>query len=92
MEKVKIELRPDKCRFVFEKMSDTLVLGTTDKTIDSINPLIMRQVQSFIDEGISVFLQQCDPYKYICFTTKEANKQEILETLRKKSYDSTQLY
>jgi uncharacterized cysteine cluster protein YcgN (CxxCxxCC family) len=46
------ELRPDKCGVLFEKWSDYIMVGATDRY--NISPLIMGQINFFNKEGISV--------------------------------------
>lgn len=92
MERVNPVLRPDKCGVVFEKITDTLILGTTVDVITDISELIQGQIRSFVSEGISVMYQQFNPYKWTCFLVKGANKEKIISALRKKANDSSKLY
>lgn len=51
MENVSLDLRPDKCFMLFEKWSDSVMVGVTDK---GILPLVMGQINAFNADGISV--------------------------------------
>lgn len=92
MEKVHLDLRPDRCKIVFEKITDTLILGTIDGKIKDISELINRQITFFGKEGISVMLQQFNPYKFVCKMVKDANKFEIIKALEEKADDCSKLY
>lgn len=54
MDNVGEELRPDKCKMLFEKWSDKVMVGGTDH--DEISDLTMGQIDSFRSEGISVLV------------------------------------
>lgn len=92
MKKVHMDLRPDKCHVVFEKINNSLIVGSIDGKISEMSNLIKRQIKSFNSEGYSVFMQQFVPYKFICYHIKGANKEEIIKALKDKSNDSTKLY
>lgn len=47
------ELRPDKCGVLFEKWSDTVMVGTTE---GKLSDLILCQIDFFKREGISVLV------------------------------------
>jgi len=53
MENAGEELRPDKCGVLFEKWSDTVMVGTTE---DKLSDLILHQIDFFKGEGISVLM------------------------------------
>lgn len=92
MEKVHIDLRPDNCKVVFEKINDTLMLATIDDKIEKASQLISNQIMAFGREGISTMLQQFNPHKFICKKVPGANKKEIINALEKKANDSTKLH
>ena len=87
MDKVHPALRPDKCGFVFERISETVMLATALGEMDPLPPLIRGQVESFIDQGVSVFIQQFNPYKSMCMYVAGVDLQDILETLDDKSWE-----
>jgi len=92
MKKVHIDLRPDQCKVVFEKINDALILGTIDNKLENISQLVKNQIGAFNKEGISIFLQQFNPYKFICNMIYGANKQEIINALEEKANDCSKLY
>jgi hypothetical protein len=92
MENVHIDLRPDNCKVVFEKINRTLMLGSIDDKIENASQLVSNQITAFGKEGISTMLQQYDPHKFICKIVPGANKQEIINALEKKANDSTKLH
>lgn len=55
MEHVGIELRPDLCGVLFEKWSNTVMLGITVIN-NPLLDLIFRQIKGFNGEGISVLM------------------------------------
>lgn len=92
MNNVHPDLRPDRCGVVFEKINDTLILGSIDGKLDEISELIHGQIRSFVNEGISVMMQQFNPYKYTCYHLKGVNKNDIIKALRDKANDNPKLY
>jgi hypothetical protein len=54
-----IELRPDKCKVIFEKISDDTVLGTLDARSD-LTEIAKKQIGSFIKQGYKVILGASD--------------------------------
>lgn len=88
MKKVKLELRPDKCGFMFEKITDNLMLASTDGNINNVPDLIMNQIKSFGSENISVVIQQFNPHKFLGFLVKGIDKNDIIKILEKKANDS----
>ena len=55
MNKVNIAMRPDNCGVVFEKMSDTEVLGMLDPD-KSEHPHAQRQIELFKQSGYNVII------------------------------------
>jgi hypothetical protein len=53
MDNVSQELRPDRCHMLFEKRSDTVIVGATDCEVSS---LLLKQIDHFRSEGISVLI------------------------------------
>ena len=84
MENVHIDLRPDNCGVIFEKINDVLMLGSIDGKLEDISGLIKHQIKSFSNEGISVMMQQFNPYKFICYMVKGADKEEIIKAIKDK--------
>lgn len=55
MEEVNILMRPDKCGVVFEKMSESQVLGMVDPDRDEY-PHVKGQIEAFRSQGYEVIL------------------------------------
>lgn len=55
MDKVSKDLRPDNCKVVFEKVSNTIFFGTQDPRF-SITDIAKKQIQSFNQQGFSVII------------------------------------
>ena len=92
MEKVNFYMRPDKCGIMFEKISDTLILGTIDGKIDEMSKFVKGQITSFGNEGISTMVQQFNTFKWVCFTVPGAKQNDIIRALEDKANDCAKLY
>lgn len=92
MEKVHIDLRPDNCKVMFEKIKSNVIVGTVDGELESVSDLIHRQIDAFCFEGISVFLQQLNPYRFQCKLVKGMTKEEVIQALEDKTNDGTKLH
>ena len=92
MDKAGVELKPSKCGVVFEKIADNLILASLDIPIDSASSIVRSQVEHFRREGISVMLQQFDPFKTHCIMADGATREEILGLLKEKYDDSAKLH
>ena len=84
MEKAHIDLKPANCGVMFEKVNDTLMLGTIDGNLEDMSDLIKGQLKAFGKEGFSVMMQQFNPHKFTCLTVKGADKDEIIKVLKGK--------
>lgn len=80
-----IDLRPNNCGVMFEKVNETLMLGSVIGKLKDISELIKNQIRFFNDEGISVMMQQFNPHKFICYMVKGASKEKIQKALEEKS-------
>lgn len=65
MEKVSINMRPDKCGVIFERIDD-IFIGTVDTDTDKLNNFVLDQLTSLKNEGFSFVLykQGKPPYVY----------------------------
>lgn len=81
MVKSHVDLRPDNCGVVFEKINSTLILGSLDDELENISDLVKRQIDFFIREGISVVIQKFNPHKFRGFIAEGAIKKEIIKAL-----------
>jgi hypothetical protein len=56
MSNVSINLRPDKCRVIFEKITDDIFIGTVDPDVKKLNDDVRGQIQTFLSGGFSIVL------------------------------------
>lgn len=73
-----IELRPDKCKMIFEKISEQLFIGTLDAGFN-LTETAKNQVSSFINQGYSVILGATDYRKPKIFIAPGHNKEDIFK-------------
>lgn len=59
MEKVHIDLRPDKCGVMFEMLSDNIFLGTLHPDLE-FTDVAKKQINSFMKQGYSVVFSRKD--------------------------------
>lgn len=71
-----IDIRPDKCGIVFEKIGDDIFHGKIRKS-DVLSDLAKRQIVSFIKQGYSVFVNTGE--NYIVYPVEENRREEIIE-------------
>ena len=55
MEKASIDMRPDKCGVIFERLDD-IIIGTVDPEVERLNENVLGQLEYFKDEGFSLVL------------------------------------
>lgn len=77
-EQAPIELRPDKCGVIFEKLDDKLFLGTI-KPERQIAEYAMKQIHSFNQQGFDVVLSKHDTPEVKIFSRESVQKQEVLK-------------
>ena len=58
IKKASVSLRPDKCKVIFEKITDRIFLGTYD-TRDKREIVAGKQIASFLEQGFSVVMVSC---------------------------------
>lgn len=56
MEKVSIDLRPDNCDIIFERLSEDIFIGTVDPDIRKLKDIVKGQINAFNLQGFSVIL------------------------------------
>lgn len=56
-----VELRPDKCGVIFEKLGDHIFHGTI-KPNTELSDTVRGQIHSFINQGLTVFIKDGDTY------------------------------
>lgn len=78
MDKVSINLRPDNCRVIFERLED-IIIGTVDPEIGQLNQDVLMQLDNFVRQGFSFVLYKKGYDTYIHST--KYTKQEIREKI-----------
>ena len=81
MEKVHIDLRPDKCGVIFEMLSDNIFLGTLHSDHE-FSDVAKGQINAFRKQGFSVVLSRKDE-KLKFYVSEKHNKEEILDEFKK---------
>lgn len=83
MEKCHIDLRPDKCGVVFERIGEEIFLGSVDHDLKKLPNTVGNQVQIFVNEGFSVILINKNiPSPYI-FASKGYTVEEVWDKFLK---------
>lgn len=80
MKKGNIELRPDKCGIIFEKLSDKIFFGTVDPKREP-SDLGKRQAFNFVEQGYSVVLASSKRVGNLFLINKNHNEEEIRREL-----------
>ena len=76
MSKVHIDLRPDNCKVIFEKISDIVFFGTLHPDYD-LSITAKKQIVSFEKQGISTIIACSKWEKPLLFLSKNHNEQQI---------------
>lgn len=84
MPKAAIDLRPDKCNVVFERLDKNIMLGTMHPNHNGAykSPIIQGQTQRFLVDGFSVVFNSFTLNKPIIFTAEGKTKMEVYEDLK----------
>lgn len=93
-ENAPINLRPDKCEVVFEKILDKVFIGTIDKNLKQLNKDANGQIASFLNQGFSVVLFHQNikkPFIYPCKGESEDQVWDIIIKKREKINGSSNL-
>lgn len=77
-ENAPIELRPDKCGIIFEKMDDTLFIGTI-KPNNPVSEYAFGQITAFNDQGYDVVLTKHDTIEPKVFVRKGIDKFDVIK-------------
>lgn len=78
MEQVSINMRPDKCGVIFEKLTNKLFVGNIDPKQTKPKEIVMKQITSFLNDGYSVILYHKKITKPIIFNTKDRSKESVV--------------
>jgi len=80
MERVSINMRPDKCGVVFERLDD-IMIGTVNSEVGRLNEDILNQISIFKRDGFSLVLYKKDSQTYI-YSDKYSDD-EIIDKIAK---------
>lgn len=75
MEKASIDLRPDKCNVIFERINDVFV-GTVDPDKNYFQDIVEGQINSLLNEGFSIILFNRKEPKPIIIPSDKHTKEE----------------
>lgn len=81
-ERAPLGLRPDKCKVIFERMTDTIMHGTLHPK-HQLSGVASNQVRAFLGQGFSVIIESlgCKPNIY---PAKDANPMDVRRTFEEK--------
>lgn len=76
MKKIHLDLRPDNCKVIFEKISDTVFFGTLHPDYE-LSTVVNGQIKSFGEQGYSTIIA-CSKWKRsLLFLSKNHNEEQI---------------
>jgi len=84
MEKASINLRPDKCGIVFEKISDDVFIGTVAASVKQLNKYANGQIESFLNQGFSVVLFHQNIKRPFIYPSQSKTEAEVWGVIKKK--------
>jgi hypothetical protein len=77
MEKCHIDLRPDNCGVVFERIGDDIFIGTTDPILKKLKDVVGGQIRIFAKQGFSVILFNKKIQVPYVFPSNNYTKEEV---------------
>lgn len=80
VENARIELRPDNCGVIFEKLNDKLIFGTVE---DEMTEHGKAQCHSFVKQGFSVVLDSWKNKKLFVLAEEGRTKDEVIREFKK---------
>lgn len=83
MEKADVELRPDNSKVMFEKITDTIFLGSLHEHYD-LNNIIKRQIEYFLNDGFSVVIVSPKFKKMKIYAAKNVKEKDVYLSLKEK--------
>jgi hypothetical protein len=81
MEKIKSSLRPDRCKVIFEKVTDDIFLGLM-QPFSQMQDVVKEQVNVFLQQGYSVMLHSHRLKKPFIFPTENTTASAVYETVK----------
>lgn len=85
MKKVHIDLRPDNCKVIFEKISDEVFFGTQDPDFE-VTDVAKKQILSFLNQGISVLLSSTKHLKPLLYLSKKHTEEMVDKQIKEYLY------
>lgn len=82
MEDAGIEMRPDQCGIIFDRIAEDVISARLEDD-KKLKPLVMGQINAFIEEGFSVLIFRGDDSK--CFLTTLHTEQYVRDTVHDRS-------
>ena len=77
MDKASIDLRPDKCGVIFEKITNKLFIGTIDPEQKGPADIVLKQISAFLNDGYSTILYHKKIKEPMIFNTKDRTKKSV---------------
>lgn len=77
VEKVNINLRPDKSGVVFEKATDKIFFGTITEGVYMLNEETIAQINKFLEKGFSVVLRHLEIREHCVFNTEDRTSDDV---------------
>jgi len=83
LENASVELRPDNCKIIFEKVDDTMFLGTMHPQRNEAykKKIIQEELVTFYKRGFSVVINSFTVDKPMIFPAKGKRASEVWESL-----------
>ena len=81
MKKVHIDLRPDNCKVIFEKITDNVFLGTLHPDHE-LSDIIQGQIYAFGDQGFTTVILSSKWKKPKIFLGENHNEKQITEEIK----------
>jgi hypothetical protein len=92
-----IELRPDKCKIIFEKVDDNIFLGTMHPDYNEAykTEIMQKELLTFLERGFSVVIHSFTIENPVVYPSKGKTAAEVWSSLRTQTeerYGSPDLY
>ena len=83
LENASVELRPDKCKIIFEKVDNTMFLGTMHPYYNEAykSKIIQKELMTFYNRGFSVVINSFTIDKAIIFPARGRKTAEVWASL-----------
>lgn len=82
MKKVSINMRPDKCGIIFEKIADDIFYGSLHPSYN-LNDYVKKQISIFLNEGYSVVIESLKFKKLHIYPTINISSGDLFKKVKK---------